>query len=134
MYEGTEAESDIDKVKLILQALNRAHIPIKFCRRIGNKDQGPDKRPKIVLVEFNSQNDRNDVRNNATSLNEIESLKHIRIKADLSYADRNEYKRLYQKRDLLINENPGKDTKVDKGKLLMDNVVIDEFKSVHSLF
>ena len=61
-------------------------------------------------------------------------MKSIRIRGDLSLEDRNEYKRLYQKRDSLIRENPGTDIKVEKGKLLMENVVVDEFKSVHSIF
>ena len=134
LHEGEEARSDEEKVKLILNVLNHADIPLKFCRRIGNKDQGPEKRPKILLVEFNSQKDRNVVKNSAIELNKIDSMKYIRIKADLSYEDRNEYKRLYQKRDVLIKENPDKEIMVDKGKLFMDRVVIDEFKSIHSIF
>ena len=134
LHEGEEARNDEEKVKLILNVLNHADIPLKFCRKIGNKDQGPEKRPKILLVEFNSQKDRNVVKNSAIELNKIDSMKYIRIKADLSYEDRNEYKRLYQKRDVLIKENPDKEIMVDKGKLFMDRVVIDEFKSIHSIF
>ena len=74
------------------------------------------------------------MKNNSNKLNDIEEMKHIRIKADLSKKDRTEYSRLFKLKENLEKDNPEKIVRYDKGKVYLDNVVVDEFKSSSQFF
>ena len=123
------ATTDKDKVKYILDTIDLSHINICSCRRTGNKDKGPQDRPRFLIVEFPDQHSRNAVRSAASQLNSIASLKEIRIKADLNKAERDEYKRIYDLRDKLRTENPDATVEVTKGSVIMNGSEIDKFKS-----
>ena len=128
------ASSDNEKVKLILDALNLNTIEIVHCRRTGNHDQGPKKLPRFLIVEFATQLDRNAVKAAGAQLNDIPELRGIRIKADLTKDERAEYKRIYDLRDQLALDNPGKTAIVDKGTVKLDGQEIDRYKTPNSGF
>ena len=128
------ASSDQEKVKLILDALNLKDIKFVRCRRTGNQDQGPQKRPRFLIVEFSTQLDRNSVKSAGSQLNGIPELRGIRIKADLTKDERMEYKRLYDLRDQLARDNLGKIVIVDKGVVKLDGQEIDRYKTPSSGF
>ena len=130
----TTASSDNEKVKLILNALNLNHIDFVRCRRTGNPDQGPQKRSRFLIVEFSKQSDRNAVKAGGSKLQGIPELKDVRIKADLTKDERAEYKRLYDLRDELAKNNPGKVAIVDRGVLKLDGKEVDKYKTPSSGF
>ena len=72
---------------------------------------------------------RNEFKAAGSKLNNIEHLKHIRVKADLTKEERNEYKRIYDLRDKLIQENPTATVVVDKGVVIMNGSQIDKYKN-----
>ena len=129
VVEGNSASTDSEKVKLILNYLNLGRIDFTRCRRTGNKDQGPQKRPRFLIVEFTKQSDRNEVKAAGSQLQTIPALNDIRIKADLTKDERAEYKRLYDLRDKLTQDNPGKVVVVDRGVVKLDGQEIDKFKA-----
>ena len=88
------ATTDRDKVRHILDQLNLQHVQVNNCRRTGNKDQGPENRPRFLIVELANQEMRNDFKSAGPKLNNIEHLKNIRVKADLSKEERIKYKRI----------------------------------------
>ena len=61
-------------------------------------------------------------------------MKKIRIKADLTKDERDEYKRIYDLRDKLAKENPEKTVVVEKGTVKMDGTTIDKFKNTDDGF
>ncbi len=128
------ASTDNEKMKLILNALNLSNIDFVRCRRTGNQDQGPQRRPRFLIVEFSKQSDRNAVKAGGSQLQGIPELKDIRIKADLTKDERAEYKRLYDLRDELTKNNPGKVAIVDRGVLKLDGQEVDKYKSPNSGF
>ena len=123
------ASTDNEKVKLILNALNLSNIDFVRCRRTGNQDQGPQRRPRFLIVEFSKQSDRNAVKAGGSQLQGIPDLKGIRIKADLTKDERAEYKRLYDLRDELTKNYPGKVAIVDRGVLKLDGQEVDKYKT-----
>ena len=128
------AVTDEEKVDVILETLGLEDISFTSCRRTGNKDQGPQARPRFLIVEFQKQSDRNTVRAASHLLGNFPHLKDIRIKADLNKAEREEYKRLYDMKDQLIAENPTKKIEIDKGVLRMDGKEVDKYKPPSSVF
>ena len=121
--------TDRDKVRYILDQLDLHHVTIASSRRTGNKDQGPQERPRFLVVELTNQDMRHEFKAAGTKLNNIDHLKHIRVKADLSKGERDEYKRLYDLKDKLQQENPGATVLVDKGAVLINGTQIDKFKN-----
>ena len=126
------ASSDNEKAKLILDALNMSNIDLVRCRRTGNQDQGLQKRPRFLIVEFSTQLDRNAVKAGGSLLHQIHELRGIRIKADLTKDERTEYRRLYDLRDQLARGNPGKTAIVEKGAVKLDGHEIDRYKTPSS--
>ena len=70
----------------------------------------------------------------SSDLNYIDSLKHLRIKADLTKQDREEYGRLFKFKEDLEKNNPGKLVTYDKAKVYLENKMVDQFKSSSKLF
>ena len=117
------------QVMLILNSLNMGNIDFVSCWRTGTKDYGPQKHPRFLIVEFSNRSDRNAVKARGSQLQSIAELKDIRIKADLTKDERKEYKRLYDLRDQLSREYPGKTATVDKGVVKLDGQQIDEYRT-----
>ena len=133
-YEGQEADTDKEKVDMILDALGKPDTEIAHCRRIGTEDRGHEGRGRFLLIEFKDQRDRNSVRKDANKLNGIEPLKHLRFKADLTKEERDEYKRLYEQKDTLQEANPTENVRVDKGKLYIGDNEVDHIKVSSKVF
>ena len=133
-YNETVANTDNDKVELVLSALGKSSINIAHCRRVGTEDQGHEGRGRFLLVEFLNQSDRNAVRTASAQLSGIEALKHIRIKADLTKEEREEYKRLYASKDTLAASHPDENVRVDKGKLYVGDNVVDQINTTTKIF
>ena len=134
LYDAEEAGTDKEKVEMVLKAIGKEEIDVVHCRRVGNEDQGHEGRGRFLLVEFTNQTDRNAVRNASDRLSQINELKHIRMKADLTKEEREEYKRIYNARDELILSHPGEQVKVDKGKLYVGANMVDQINTTSKLF
>ena len=111
--EPLQAVTTDMEVLLILDGLGFNHTDVINCRRTGNKDQGPEIRPRFLIVEFLRQRERNEVKAAAHRLKDIPHLEKIRIKADQTKDERDEYKRIYDLRDKLAKENPEKTVVVE---------------------
>ena len=101
---------------------------------MGNPDQGPQRRPQCLQVEFLNKLDRNIVKQACQNLNDIPEMKDIICKADLSKEERNAYTRIFKLRDDLIKNNPDAVVRYDKGKLYMNEEEIDKFKTSSTVF
>ena len=133
-FDNKNAFTDNEKVNLILQAIGKEEIKSVHCRRIGNEDQGPNKRARYLLVEFSNQSDRNTVRNASSELKNVEVMKNIFIKGDLTKEEREEYKRLYTEKNILAENNPEVDVRVEKGKLYVGDDLVDQIKTSSKIF
>ena len=133
-YNEEEAETDKEKVEMILKAIGKDEVEVAHCRRVGNEDQGHEGRGRFLLVEFINQTDRNSVRNASDQLSRIDELKHIRMKADLTKEEREEYKRLYSSRDTLAASHPDEVVRVDRGKLYVGDNVVDQLNTTSRIF
>ena len=133
-YDEEEASTDKEKVEMILKAIGKDEVDVAHCRRVGNEDQGHEGRGRFLLVEFTNQTDRNSVRNASEQLSRIEELKHIRMKADLTKEEREEYRRLYNSRDTLAASHPDEVVRVDKGKLYVGNNMVDQLNTTSRIF
>ena len=119
-----EFQDDESKVKAIFKIMN-VNTTVQNIRRIGNKDRGNDKRPRFILLEFKSFNERNEVKKASDKLKVLEDTKYIRIKADSSKQERNEYTRLYGIR-AIIAEDPDKVVEIKNGKLYVNDEEMDK--------
>ena len=136
-HNGDEATTDEEKLNLIfnyLKAPSLHHIEFVRCHRIGNPDQGPSNLPRFLLIEFKNQDDRNKVKTAGTNLKDIPALKHIRIKADLTKAERDEYKRLYDLKDKLCEDYPTATVVIEKGTVKLNGEVVDKYKTPTTIF
>ena len=131
---GQTADTEKDKVKLVLNYLHKGDIDPVYAKRIGNKDQGPQKRPRYLLVEFKDKSDRNEVMTASSELKNDEETKKIRIKADLTKAEREEYSRIYKEKEKLESEDNTATVIFERGKLIVNGTVVDQLKFNSSIF
>ena len=131
--QDNTAYTEKQKVELTLKHLEKSEIRPIFVRRVGNIDQGPQKRLRYMLVEFKNQSERNDIKNASSLLNNIEELKTIRIKADLTKEERNEYTRFFKAKEE-IEKDENAVVEVNKGKLIVNGNVVDQVNFNKSLF
>ena len=118
-------KDDREKAEEVLRVLN-VDVPIFSIKRIGKKDQGAEKRPRYLMLDFRSTSDRNQVKVKSKELKEREDTKMFYLKADLTKKTRDEYKRLHGIKQKLIEENPEKAIKIEYGKLYVDEVLVDQ--------
>ena len=129
----TETSDDKEKVEEVLRVVN-AGIFSANIKRIGKKDQGIEKRPRFLLLEFGSSNDRHAVKKNSHKLKENQDTKNFHMKADSTRKEREEYKRLYKVKKRLEEEDPGKSVKIEYGKLYVEDTVVDQISTATSDF
>ena len=67
-------------------------------------------------------------------MNQLDELKHLRFKADLTKEERDQYTRLYIAKDALLEAHPGENVRVDKGKLFVGEREVDRIKTSTKLF
>ena len=131
---GVNAKDDDSKVKEIINILGVGEISLVSSRRIGKKDQGVDDRPRYILLEFASYKDRNLIKKNGAKLKEREDSKSFFIKADLSKKERGEYKRLYDLKKNLEEQDPAKAVRIEYGKLYVDDTIVDQISTDNNDF
>ena len=129
-----DATDDDRKVKEVINILGVGDIPLVSVRRIGKKDQGPDDRPRYILLEFACFKDRNIVKKNGAKLKEREDSKSFFLKADLSKKEREEYKRIYDLKKNIETQEPGKPVRVEYGKLYVDETLVDQISTDNNDF
>ena len=120
-------KNDRDKVLKVLSVLG-TNITSVNVRRIGKKDQGAEKRPRYIIVEFGTNDERNEVKKKSSTLKDYEATKSFYFKADLTKKTREEYARLYELKKRIMEETPDKQVKIDYGKLYVDDVVVDQLE------
>jgi hypothetical protein len=103
-------------------------------RRIGNKDQGAEKRPRFIVIEFASSDDRNKVKKVSDKLKENEDTKNYYLKADKTKKEREEYKRIYDMKKKIEEEEPGKKVEINYGKLYVDGTVVSKIETENNDF
>lgn len=128
------AASDRDKVDLIIKSCGIDNITVERVRRTGALDRGTDKRPRFILIEFNSWSERNRVKKEGEKMKDNPETKYYFFKADLSKEEKEEYARLYRLKENITKENPASAVEVKYGKLFVNSVPVDKVKSVHSDF
>ena len=127
-------ENDDSKVEAMLRVMEVNDVPIMNIKRIGNKDRGNDKRPRFIMIEFNNFNERNKVKKASEKLKQNEETKQLRIKADSSKKEREEYTRLYSIKKKILEEDPGKIVEIKNGKLYVNDEVMDEVAKESNYF
>ena len=127
-------KNDKEKVEEILKTMQVNDVKIAHQRRIGAKDQGTEKRPRYLLLEFINSSDRNKVKNESMKLKENEDTKLFYIKADKTKKEREEYKRLYKIKEQLEKDSDGKTVEIKYGKLYVDGIVVDKIETENDNF
>ena len=116
---------------------NVLNLPLEYiCKvdRIGSLDQGPENRARYLMLELTDKESRIKVKEASKKLNNIAELKHLRMKADLPKRAREEYSRLFKLKETLEKDNPGQEIKYENGKIMVDNEIVDQFKSSSQIF
>ena len=133
-YAEEVANTDWERVEMIFKALNLSLDILITITRIGSPDQGPGNKSRYLMIEIKDKESRIKVKESSNKLHNIEELKHIRMKADLTKRDREEYSRLFKLKETLEKDNPEKTVRYEKGKIIMENETVDEFKSASQIF
>ena len=131
---GETGKTEVQKMELVLNYLHKREIRPVYAKRVGNPDQGPQKRPRYLLVEFKDKIERNEVMDAASLLKEDDETKKLRIKSDLTKAEREEYTRLYKEKEKIESNDNNATVVIEKGKLLVNGSVVDQLKFNSSLF
>ena len=126
VINDVEMNDDDSKVREIMRILDAGDLKVMNTRRIGNKDQGTDNRPRYILIEFSCFKDRNYVKKNSAKLKDRDDTKTLFLKADSTKKQREEYKRLYDLKKQNEQEDPQKAVRIDYGKLYVDDTIIDQ--------
>ena len=127
-------ENDNSKIEAILTVMSVNDVPVQNTRRIGNKDRGNDKRPRFIMLEFKNFNDRNKVKKASEQLKLNEDTKGLRIKADCSKKERDEYTRLYSIKKNILDEDPEKVVEIKNGKLYVNDEIMDQVSKEYNSF
>ena len=100
-------------------------------KRIGKKEET---RPRHILLEFTSNNERNYVKKKSVELND--SGHPFFLKADRPKAERLEYKRLNTVKTRLELDGSYKNVDIKYGKLYVDGTFVDQVNlpSANTLF
>ena len=117
-------ENDKEKVEEILKTIQANDVVIADTKRIGAKDQGAQKRPRYILLEFVSSNDRNRVKKEGEKLKQNDDTKTFFFKADKTKKEREEYKKLYNMKEQLEKEDGSKVVEIKYGKLYVDEICV----------
>ena len=128
-----EVEKDYLKVREIFKIMGVENVPVT-CRRTGPKDQGPQKRPRYITLEFNNSNDKFKVKNVTEKLKANDETKNFYMKPDRTKKEREEYKRLYKEKERLENDESDNVVEIKYGKLYVDGVVVDKLETENSNF
>ena len=131
---GETVSAEKDKVQLVLNYLRKDEIYPVYVKRVGNQDQGPQKRPRYLLVEFKDKSDRNEVMTVSGMLKDDEETKKLRIKADLTKTERDEYARIYKEKEKIESEDTDATVIFEKGKLIVNGTVVDQLRFNTSIF
>ena len=123
--------SDEAKIKGIFETLKVEDVKLVGFRRLGNKDQGVDQRPRFILLEFLSSADRNKVKKESEKLKNRDDTKNFFRKADKTKKERDEYKRLYKVKEQLEKDEPNKKIEINYGKLLIDGTPVDKIDTAN---
>ena len=129
VLNGESCKSDSEKVEQLLGMINTDDIGPIDVRRIGKKDQGPDNRPRYLLIEFSNITDRNTIKQNSDALKNNNETKNFYLKADQPKKTREEYKRLHETKNRVLAENAEREVKIEYGKLYVDGVVVDQVEN-----
>ena len=112
------------------------NVCVTSQKRIGAKDQGAEKRPRFILIEFASIDERNRTRKESDKLKNCEDTKMFYWKADKTKKEREEYKRLFNMKKQLEDDENYKDKNVEikYNKLYVDGKVIDKVQTENDDF
>ena len=79
---GVRTEKDTEKIEQILNVMELENVRVTSQKRIGAKDQGAEKRPRFILIEFASIGERNRARKESNKLKNCEDTRMFYWKAD----------------------------------------------------
>lgn len=118
--------NDIDKVKNLLSKIDVALPNGSQVERLGKQSVNYNRVTKIIL---NDKSERDNILENAKKLKHVEDpWKNIYLKKDLHPAILEEDKRLNKKKKDLKKEqvNNGKEVIIERGKLKVDGIIVDQ--------
>ena len=133
---GVRTENDTEKIEQIFNVMELENVCVRSQKRIGAKDQGAEKRPRFILIEFASIDERNRTRKESDKLKNCEDTKMFYWKADKTKKEREEYKRLFNMKKQLEDDENYKDKNVEikYNKLYVDGKVIDQVQTENDDF
>ena len=133
---GVTSTDDKAKLDEIFKVMDLENVAVTSHRRIGAKDQGTENRPRFILIEFASIDEQNRTRKGSDKLKECEDTTKFYLKADKTKKEREEYKRLYNMKKQLEEDESYREKKVEikYDKLYVDGTVIDKVETENEDF
>ena len=135
----TTAATDQEKCELLLEYIGCPNTNIVDSFRLG-KEVTPDK-PRPIKISFSEKNMAFDVQGNTKKLNDLKDShrENVYIKPDKTKAEVAEFQRLGKKKEELLKKYPTVDDEnprvvLAKGSLKVDEVEVDKYQPVQSLF
>ena len=136
-HGGVSTTNDAEKVSFSFTHIGVNENVVERHFRLGKQGQDPQN-PRPIKVILNSGDSANDVLLQSRKLKSYETH-NIYMKPDKSKSEQKEFTRLGKRKKELLEQNPtvgGQEprVKLEKGVLKLDNVEVDRYSPVQSLF
>ena len=136
--DGEISTSEMEKFIAVLKKMeiyDQCKTEIRELFRLGKKDNQSDDKIRPLKVRMLTSTSVTTILGAARKLKDLEDYK-IYVKPDKTKGEREEFTRLGKKKEQLLQEydNDAERVKLEKGVLYVDNVEVDRYKSVQSLF
>ena len=133
--DGEISKTDMEKYVSVLKKMDvyeQCKSEIRELFRIGKKDEQSEKiRP--LKVRMLTSTSVSTILGAGQKLKDLNNYK-IYVKPDKTKGEREEFTRLGKKKEELLQQYENDRVKLDKGVLYVDEVEVDRYKSVQSLF
>ena len=118
-----------------MEIYDQCKAEIRELFRLGKKDNQSEDKIRPLKVRMLTSTSVTAILGAAKKLKNLEDYK-IYVKPDKTKGEREEFTRLGKKKEQLLQEydNDAERVKLEKGVLYVDNVEVDRYKSVQSLF
>ena len=133
-----EIDTDGEKIDYILNILEVDTQSVKKFMRLGPASENVTEKPRPIKLILDSDNSAYTILSESRKLSSLKPLK-IYAKPDKSKAELSEFQRIGKRKAELLTQYPTKENeeprvRLEKGQLKLDNVVVDTYKPIQSLF
>ena len=138
VIDSVTANTDIEKCNVLFWVMNvedECRTAVKEIFRLGKITEGDTEKRRPLKVKFLSSGPASAVLNPSKKLKDIES-ENIYVKPDKTKGEQLEFKRIGDRKAQLLVEynNDAERVKLSKGVLYVDEIEVDRYKSVQTLF